>query len=95
VAAAQSTVAAPVVGSTKPTNLTDAAAALDISIDNDDIAALEESYTPSDRRALIRQSRAVDQCTRFISRNRLCRFPYPAGPMGRSRHSRRLNARKR
>jgi aryl-alcohol dehydrogenase-like predicted oxidoreductase len=39
-------VAAPVVGSTKPRHLTDAVAALDIELSDDDVAALEANYTP-------------------------------------------------
>ena len=37
---------APIVGPTKPHHLTDAAAALEIELTGDEIAALEEHYTP-------------------------------------------------
>jgi aryl-alcohol dehydrogenase-like predicted oxidoreductase len=39
-------VAAPIVGATKPHHLTDAAAALDLRLADDEIGALEEHYTP-------------------------------------------------
>lgn len=37
---------APIVGATKPHHLTDAVAALDIRLTDDEVAALEEHYTP-------------------------------------------------
>jgi aryl-alcohol dehydrogenase-like predicted oxidoreductase len=37
---------APIVGPTKPHHLTDAAAALDLELTDDEVAALEEHYTP-------------------------------------------------
>ena len=37
-------VSAPIVGSTKPHHLTDAVAALDIELTDDEISALEEHY---------------------------------------------------
>jgi aryl-alcohol dehydrogenase-like predicted oxidoreductase len=39
-------VSAPIVGSTKPHHLTDAVAALDIELTDDEVAALEEHYVP-------------------------------------------------
>ncbi len=39
-------VSAPIVGSTKPHHLTDAVAALDIELTDDEIASLEEHYVP-------------------------------------------------
>jgi aryl-alcohol dehydrogenase-like predicted oxidoreductase len=39
-------VAAPIVGATKPNHLTDAVAALDVTLTDKEIAALEEHYTP-------------------------------------------------
>ncbi len=39
-------VAAPIVGATKPRHLADAIAALDVTLDNDEIAALEAGYSP-------------------------------------------------
>ena len=39
-------VAAPIVGATKPHHLSDAVAALDITLTEDDIRGLEEPYTP-------------------------------------------------
>ena len=44
--AANPVVAAPIVGATKPHHLTDAVAALDITLTDDEIRALEEPYTP-------------------------------------------------
>ena len=38
----------PIVGATKPHHLGDAVAALDISLADDEIAALDEPYTPQD-----------------------------------------------
>ena len=38
----------PIVGATKPHHLRDAVAALDITLTDDEIAALEEPYTPQD-----------------------------------------------
>jgi aryl-alcohol dehydrogenase-like predicted oxidoreductase len=40
------TVAAPIVGATKPPHLTDAVGALDITLSDDEVARLEERYTP-------------------------------------------------
>ena len=37
---------APIVGATKPHHLTDAVAALDLELTDDEIKALEEPYTP-------------------------------------------------
>ena len=37
---------APIVGPTKPQHLTDAVAALDIELTDEEAAALEEHYTP-------------------------------------------------
>ena len=42
------TVAAPIVGATKPHHLADAAAALDVELTDDDIARLEAPYVPQD-----------------------------------------------
>lgn len=39
-------VSAPIVGATKPHHLTDAAAALDLALTDEDIRALEDPYTP-------------------------------------------------
>jgi aryl-alcohol dehydrogenase (NADP+) len=39
-------VSSPIVGATKPEHLTDAVAAVDLHLDEDEIAALEEHYTP-------------------------------------------------
>ena len=39
-------ITAPIVGATKRHHLADAAAALDLTLDNDEIRALEEPYTP-------------------------------------------------
>ena len=39
-------VTAPIVGATKPSHLADAAAALEFELTNDEVAALEEHYTP-------------------------------------------------
>jgi aryl-alcohol dehydrogenase (NADP+) len=39
-------VTAPIVGATKPSHLTDALAALDLTLDADEIKALEEPYRP-------------------------------------------------
>lgn len=39
-------VSAPIVGASKPRHLADAAAALDITLTDEEIAALEEYYTP-------------------------------------------------
>ena len=39
-------VSAPIVGATKPHHLADAAAALDVTLTDDEISALEEHYTP-------------------------------------------------
>lgn len=41
-------VSAPIVGASKPRHLADAAAALDITLTDEEIAALEEHYTPRD-----------------------------------------------
>ena len=41
-----STLAAPIVGPTKPHHLTDAVAALDIRLTDEESRALEEHYTP-------------------------------------------------
>jgi 1-deoxyxylulose-5-phosphate synthase len=41
-------VSAPIVGATKPHHLHDAAAALDLVLTVDEVAALEESYSPQD-----------------------------------------------
>ena len=45
-AASNPVVDAPIVGATKPHHLTDAVAALDLKLTDDEIAALEEPYTP-------------------------------------------------
>lgn len=39
-------VSAPIIGATKPRHLTDAVAALDVTLTGDEVAALEEHYTP-------------------------------------------------
>jgi 1-deoxyxylulose-5-phosphate synthase len=39
-------VSAPIVGATKQQHLTDAAAALDVTLSDDEVAALQEHYTP-------------------------------------------------
>ena len=39
-------VTAPIVGPTKPHHLTDAVAALDLELTDDEVAALEAPYTP-------------------------------------------------
>jgi aryl-alcohol dehydrogenase-like predicted oxidoreductase len=39
-------VTAPIVGATKPLHLTDAVASLDVTLDDDEIARLEEPYVP-------------------------------------------------
>ena len=39
-------VSAPIVGATKPHHLTDAVAALDITLTEEEITALEEHYAP-------------------------------------------------
>jgi aryl-alcohol dehydrogenase (NADP+) len=39
-------VSSPIVGATKPEHLSDAVAAVDLHLDEDEIAALEEHYTP-------------------------------------------------
>ena len=39
-------VSAPIVGATKQHHLTDAAAALDVTLSDDEISALEQPYTP-------------------------------------------------
>jgi aryl-alcohol dehydrogenase-like predicted oxidoreductase len=39
-------VSAPIIGATKPQHLTDAAVALDVTLTGEEIAALEEHYTP-------------------------------------------------
>jgi aryl-alcohol dehydrogenase-like predicted oxidoreductase len=39
-------VSAPIIGATKPRHLTDAVAALDVTLSDDEISALEERYTP-------------------------------------------------
>jgi aryl-alcohol dehydrogenase-like predicted oxidoreductase len=39
-------VSAPIIGATKPRHLTDAVAALDVTLSDDEISALEEHYTP-------------------------------------------------
>ena len=39
-------VSAPIVGATKPHHLADAAAALDVTLTDDEVRALEEHYTP-------------------------------------------------
>jgi 1-deoxyxylulose-5-phosphate synthase len=41
-------VSCPIVGATKPHHLQDAVAALDLKLDREEIAALEEHYTPQD-----------------------------------------------
>jgi aryl-alcohol dehydrogenase-like predicted oxidoreductase len=38
-------VSAPIVGATKPHHLPDAAAALDVHLTDDEVAALESAYT--------------------------------------------------
>ena len=42
-------VTAPIVGPTKPHHLSDAAAALDVDLTDDEVAALEEPYGPRRR----------------------------------------------
>ena len=37
---------APIIGATKDNHLTDAVAALDIDLSDDEVSALEEHYTP-------------------------------------------------
>ncbi|MFZ4906118.1 aldo/keto reductase, partial [Salmonella enterica] len=44
--AAKPEVAAPIIGAAKPGHLTDAVAALDLVLMDDEIAALESLYTP-------------------------------------------------
>lgn len=44
--AAKPEVAAPIIGAAKPGHLTDAVAALDLVLTDDEIAALESLYTP-------------------------------------------------
>jgi aryl-alcohol dehydrogenase-like predicted oxidoreductase len=39
-------VSGPIVGATKPHHLADAVAALDLSLTDDEIAQLEQHYTP-------------------------------------------------
>jgi aryl-alcohol dehydrogenase-like predicted oxidoreductase len=39
-------VTAPIVGATKPHHLADAAAAVEVQLTDEEIAALEEPYTP-------------------------------------------------
>ncbi len=39
-------VTAPIVGATKPHHLTDAVAALDLTLTDDEVTALEEHYRP-------------------------------------------------
>ena len=39
-------VSAPIIGATKPHHLADAVAALDVALTGEEIAALEEHYTP-------------------------------------------------
>lgn len=39
-------ISAPIVGATKPNHLSDAVAALSLHLTKEEIAALEESYTP-------------------------------------------------
>ncbi len=39
-------VSVPIVGATRPQHLTDAAAALDLALTDEDIRALEDPYTP-------------------------------------------------
>jgi aryl-alcohol dehydrogenase-like predicted oxidoreductase len=39
-------VSAPIIGATKDHHLTDAAAALDIELTDDEVTALQEHYTP-------------------------------------------------
>jgi aryl-alcohol dehydrogenase-like predicted oxidoreductase len=39
-------VTAPIVGATKPHHLTDAVAALDLALTDDEVTALEEHYRP-------------------------------------------------
>jgi 1-deoxyxylulose-5-phosphate synthase len=41
-------VACPIVGATKPHHLSDAVAALDLSLTDAEITALEDRYTPQD-----------------------------------------------
>ena len=41
-------VSCPIVGATKPHHLADAAAAVEITLTDDELAALEEPYTPQD-----------------------------------------------
>ena len=41
-------VRSPIVGATKPHHLRDAVAALDVSLTDDEVTALEEPYTPQD-----------------------------------------------
>ena len=41
-------VSIPIVGATKPHHLRDAVAALELSLTDDEVAALEEPYTPQD-----------------------------------------------
>jgi 1-deoxyxylulose-5-phosphate synthase len=39
-------VSAPIIGATRPRHLTDAVAALDVALTDDEASALEEHYTP-------------------------------------------------
>jgi aryl-alcohol dehydrogenase-like predicted oxidoreductase len=39
-------VSAPIIGATRPRHLIDAAAAFDVALTGEEIAALEEHYTP-------------------------------------------------
>ena len=50
---AQPGVTAPIVGATKPQHLSDAVAALDITLDDDEIAALAAPYRPHDVRGFV------------------------------------------
>ena len=43
---AKPVVSAPIVGATKPHHLSDAAAALDLELSDDEVTALEEHYRP-------------------------------------------------
>jgi aryl-alcohol dehydrogenase-like predicted oxidoreductase len=45
---------APIVGATKPHHLTEAVAALDLQLTDDEIRTLEEPYTPHGRSWFVR-----------------------------------------
>ena len=48
----QPAVTAPIIGATKPGHLADAVAAVDLELTDDEVAQLEEPYTPAGGRRL-------------------------------------------